>query len=223
MEKIIQDKMDKAEEKRKAEATRLEKYADEGFLMFCIYLIYEMCKCGFIAFIMYLLYLFFYQNSILYHHQKHLELPVGKRSPSDLGSGLGYYNLTLQTSDGVAIKGWFMFQDHMPRGEDSTPTIVYMHENEHSNQMRLPLFNYLVHHCHVNVLAMAYRGYSESEGVAHEAGLKKDADAIMNFIADPSSSPEISAKINKNMVFVHGKGLGAALAIYMAHTRENLW
>ena len=70
---------------------------------------------------------------------------------------------------------------------------------------------------------MAYRGYSESEGVAHEAGLKKDADAIMNFIADPSVDKEISAKLNKKMVFVHGKGLGAALAIYMAHEREHLW
>jgi len=140
-----------------------------------------------------------------------------------LDNGLGYYNLTLKTSDGVAIKGWFMFQDHMPRGEESTPTLVYMHENEHSNQMRLPLFNYLVHQCHVNVLAMAYRGYSESEGVAHEAGLKKDADAIMDFIANPSVNQEISAKLNTKMVFVHGKGLGAALAIYMAHERENLW
>lgn len=111
----------------------------------------------------------------------------------------------------------------MPRGEDSTPTLVYMHENEHSNKMRLPLFNYLVHHCHVNVLAMAYRGYSESEGVAHEEGLKKDADAIMDFIADPSVNQEIGAKLNSKMVFVHGKGLGAAMAIYMAHEREHLW
>merc|ERR1712166_167912 len=71
--------------------------------------------------------------------------------------------------------------------------------------------------------AMAYRGYSESEGVAHEEGLKKDADAIMDFIADPTVNQEISAKLNSKMVFVHGKGLGAALAIYMAHEREHLW
>lgn len=98
-----------------------------------------------------------------------------------------------------------------------------MHENEHSNKMRLPFFNYLVHHCHVNVLAMAYRGYTDSEGVANENGLKKDADAIMNFIANPTVNKQISEKINTKMVFVHGKGLGAALAIYMVHQRENLW
>ena len=67
-----------------------------------------------------------------------------------------------------------------------------MHENENSNKMRIPFFNFIVHHCHVNVLAIAYRGYTESEGYAHESGLKKDADAIMDFIADPSAYKEIA-------------------------------
>jgi hypothetical protein len=61
-------KIEEKKEKQKAEATRLEKYADEGFLMFCFYLIYEACKFGLIAFMLYLVYLFLYQNSILYHH-----------------------------------------------------------------------------------------------------------------------------------------------------------
>jgi len=68
MDEVIQRKLEEKKEKQKAEATRLEKYADEGFLMFCLYLIYEACRFGLIAFVLYLAYLFLYQNSILYHH-----------------------------------------------------------------------------------------------------------------------------------------------------------
>jgi hypothetical protein len=68
LDQVYLRKIEEKKEKQKAEATRLEKYADEGFLMFCFYLIYEACKFGLIAFMLYLVYLFLYQNSILYHH-----------------------------------------------------------------------------------------------------------------------------------------------------------
>jgi len=68
LDQVYLRKIEEKKEKQKAEATRLEKYADEGFLMFCLYLIYEACKFGLIAFLLYLVYLFVYQNSILYHH-----------------------------------------------------------------------------------------------------------------------------------------------------------
>jgi len=32
---------------------------------------------------------------------------------------------------------------------------------------------------------MAYRGYSESDGNCNEAGIKKDADAIIEFLKNP--------------------------------------
>jgi hypothetical protein len=85
--------------------------------MFCLYLIYEACKFGTIAFVFYLGYLFINQDKILYKPQKELEVPTGHTNPSHMLNGLGYYNVTLKTSDGINIKGWFMFQDHMPRGE----------------------------------------------------------------------------------------------------------
>ena len=68
LDQVYLRKIEEKKEKQKAEATRLEKYADEGFLIFCLYLIYEACKFGLIAFLLYLVYLFVYQNSILYHH-----------------------------------------------------------------------------------------------------------------------------------------------------------
>ena len=68
LDAVLQRKLEEKKEKQKAEATRLEKYADEGFLMFCLYLIYEACRFGLIAFLLYVMYLFIYQNSIMYHH-----------------------------------------------------------------------------------------------------------------------------------------------------------
>lgn len=43
----------------------------------------------------------------------------------------------------------------------------------------------MVEKLNVAILSIAYRGYSESDGVASEAGIKKDADAIIQFLKDP--------------------------------------
>ena len=99
-----------------------------------------------------------------------------------------------------------------------------MHENEGGLEPRIPLYNSLVHHVHANVISIAHRGYSDSEGEAHEDGMKRDADAILTFLQDPSAfSTEASAKINRNQVFIHGKGTGAAVAIYMANKVSHLF
>ena len=79
--------------------------------------------------------------------------------------------MELDTEDGIKLKGWFMFQDHQPLKE-KTPTVVYMHENEGSLASRLPFYNLIVHDLHVNILSIAHRGYSQSEGEAtHETAI----------------------------------------------------
>lgn len=53
----------------------------------------------------------------------------------------------------------------------------------------------------VNVLIVAYRGYSYSEGSPSEAGLQKDSIAILKFAF---SHPDIHPK----KIFTHGRSLG---------------
>ena len=76
-----------------------------------------------------------------------------------------------------------------------------------------------------NVLAVSYRGYSDSDPIApNEAGLMKDADAIADFLINESSNhPEIKKLINRDLIFGHGRSLGGATAIYMAETYPNLF
>jgi len=54
--------------------------------------------------------------------------------------------------------------------------------------------------------------------------MKKDADAILKFLEDPKIvSKEVAAMINKELVFLHGKGTGGAEAIYMADKSNHLF
>ena len=84
----------------------------------------------------------------------------------------------------MQIRGWFMFPNpsdvHGP-----IPTFVFMHENAGNLGMRLDYFKFLIKTFNVNVLAMAYRGFSESDGSPDEAGLKLDAEAILSFLENP--------------------------------------
>ena len=58
-----------------------------------------------------------------------------------------------------------------------------MHGREGNLGQRMLLFKYLVNVLGVNVLSMAYRGYSYSDAVKpNERGIKKDADAIAKFV-----------------------------------------
>ena len=89
-----------------------------------------------------------------------------------------YEDLTLTTVDNVDLKGWFIYPDSakatpkFKAGE--TPTFVYLHENAGNIGTRMPFYHSLVSRLGVNILVMAYRGYSNSNGTASEAGLKTD-------------------------------------------------
>jgi alpha/beta superfamily hydrolase len=70
----------------------------------------------------------------------------------------------------------------------------------------MEFYDYLVRKVGVNVLVVAYRGYSKSEGVPSENGIKMDARAIAGFV---KNCPEI----DKARVFLMGRFFGAAVAL----------
>lgn len=57
-----------------------------------------------------------------------------------------------------------------------------MHENSGNIGTRMDYFDKLVKAVGVNVLCIAYRGYSRSEGKPTEAGLIMDAKEVANFV-----------------------------------------
>ena len=171
----------------------------------------------------YVNYIYRNQDSILYQSredQVNNNLPY--ETPDQLTNGLEYLTVTLNTTDNVTIKGWFMYQKDWPLKHE-TPTIIYMHEGDGGLSTRIPFYNFIVHQLHLNVLSVAHRGYHDSEGHAHEIGMKKDADAILEFISevgdtedDGSDNAHVLQMINENKVYLFGKGTGGAVAMYMA-------
>ena len=89
-----------------------------------------------------------------------------------------------------------------------------MHENAGNIGLRIPYYSMVVRNMGVNILTMAYRGYSYSDDVPpDEKGLKLDADAVMKFLEDPGD--DYAPHINRQLIFAHGRSLGGAVAIYM--------
>jgi len=69
------------------------------------------------------------------------------------------------------LHGWFVkTQNH----SSTAPTIVFFHENAGNIGTRLPFIKYYIRLHECNVLIVAYRGYSYSEGIPTELGLKLD-------------------------------------------------
>ena len=90
-----------------------------------------------------------------------------------------------------------------------------MHENAGNIGLRMEMFRNYIERLNVNVLSMAYRGYSESDGTPNEAGLKKDADAIIEFLKKPPAA--YREMFDPDLLFLQGRSLGGAVAIYMGH------
>ena len=66
----------------------------------------------------------------------------------------------------------------------------------------------------VNILMVAYRGYSDSEGTPTEAGLKMDGISILNWLS-------VCTQIDRSQIYILGRSLGGAVGCYVASNSEN--
>ena len=86
-------------------------------------------------------------------------------------------------------------------------TIVFLHENAGNIGLRLDYFEHVINSVQgCNILAVAYRGYSKSEGTPTEEGLCMDGRAIADFVAKTDL-------IDNERVYLLGRSLGGAVAI----------
>lgn len=86
--------------------------------------------------------------------------------------------------------------------------MAFFHENAGTLNHRLPYFGSYRQLGRVNLLAVAYRGYSGSTGTPTEEGLQLDSAAIVKFAV---GLPEAAGGL-----FLHGRSLGGAVSIYAA-------
>lgn len=118
-----------------------------------------------------------------------------------------YESIKIKTSDGEILQSFLMMHD--AKSPDYTnKTILILSPNAGNIGMFLPVANYIFKSLNYNVFIYSYRGYGHSTGSPYEAGLKLDADAVMDFI---TSHPQLS----QSSIITYGRSLGGAVAIYI--------
>lgn len=121
--------------------------------------------------------------------------------------GLAYDDVSLQTSDGFLLHGWFV-----TAGRPDAATLLFLHGNAGNISDRLDKI-FLFHRMGLNVLIIDYRGYGKSGGKPSEKGLYRDALAAFDHLVQrPDVSPE--------RIVVYGESLGGVAAIDLAGRRD---
>ena len=115
--------------------------------------------------------------------------------------GLVFEDVTLETSDGVRLHGWFV------PGE-SEQVLLYFHGNAGNISHRL----YSIREWHdlgLAVFIIDYRGYGRSGGKPTEEGLYRDGTAAWRYLADERG-------IAPGNIVVFGRSLGGSVASWLA-------
>jgi len=134
--------------------------------------------------------------------------------------GRQYEDVTLTTSDGIHINGWFLpapqspAADHKSSVTDRRPplTILFFHGNGGNISHRfekLEIFGALG----ADVLIIDYRGYGRSEGKPNEKGTYRDARAAYEYLTK-------TRKCEPRTLVVYGESLGSAVAADLASQVE---
>lgn len=125
----------------------------------------------------------------------------GRRS----GTAGGADMVTFTTADGVTLSALYL------PNTQATWTVLYSHGNaEDLGDVRFILEEYRQRG--FAVFAYDYRGYGSSEGRTTVEGTLRDADAAYGYVTN-------ALRVPPSRVVVHGRSVGAALAIHLAATR----
>lgn len=139
-------------------------------------------------------YLFVFQRDYVF-------VPDGTLS-SPAQSGLaGVEVVTIRTSDGTDLKGWYA------KAAENRPTLLYFHGNFGNISGRAKRFKQILD-SGFGLLAMSYRGYPGSGGSPSEAALFSDGLEIFDWLAPRTMN-----------IVIHGESLGTAIATYVACER----
>ena len=138
--------------------------------------------------------------------------------------GLAYEDVWLTTEDNVKIHCWYLpfvssssssaFSASSPKDGGKVPTVLWLQENAGNMAYRLLFVKPLLRVCRCNVLMVMYRGYGSSEGSPSEGGLRKDAEAALDYLNKRQDVDD------KNIV-VFGRSLGGAVAIDLVANRQE--
>ena len=152
------------------------------------------------AYILLAALLFFFQGSLVYHPSRQLEA-----TPDQME--MDYEDVSLQTSDGVKLHGWFV-PAATPKG-----TVLMFHGNGGNISHRLDTIA-IFHRLGYNAMIIDYRGYGRSEGSPGEEGTYRDASAAWAYLTG-------TRKVEADEIVLFGRSLGAAVATWLAVEKHS--
>ena len=139
--------------------------------------------------------LYFYQPKLVFHPHRELEATPALIS-------LDYEELTLTTSDGLAINAWWV--PH-PAARAS---VLFLHGNAGNISHRLDSIR-IFHDLGLSVLIFDYRGYGKSTGTPSEQGTYIDAETAWDYLIEEK-------KLEQEQIIIFGRSLGGAVACWLA-------
>jgi fermentation-respiration switch protein FrsA (DUF1100 family) len=149
-------------------------------------------------------WLFFMQPRLIYYPG----MPGRDIELTPQAIGLAYQDITLGTTDGERLHGWFVPHP------SARATLLFAHGNAGNISHRLESIR-LFHELGLAVLIFDYRGYGRSSGTTTEQGSYRDADAAWRYLVDERG-------ISPEAIVLFGRSLGAAvIADLAARTRPG--
>ena len=131
-------------------------------------------------------------------------------TPNDVN--LEYEDVRIQTSDGLALQGWFI------SGKAETgPNVTWLwfHGNGGNIGHRIGELALAHHRTQANIFIFDYRGYGGSEGAPSETGTYLDSRAVMEYLSSRSD-------VDSGRIVYLGHSLGAAVAVELALTQPPM-
>jgi fermentation-respiration switch protein FrsA (DUF1100 family) len=122
-------------------------------------------------------------------------------------AGLPFEDLTIETSDGVKINGWFV------PSPGAKTTILWLHGNGGNISHRVGRIHRFHHALKANILIIDYRGYGRSGGKVSEKGTYLDAMAAYDYLLTRSD-------VDPARIVSFGSSLGAAVAVELSLQRK---
>ncbi len=151
-----------------------------------------------IAYLLVLGYLYVFQRQLLY-------FPDRSRPQLGLLAQLGVREVSLTTSDGLALLSWYL----PPR--EGRPVIVHFHGNGGNIGYRADRMERFGREGY-GVLLVEYRGYAGNPGAPTETGLFDDARAAGDFLQREG--------IAAARLVLYGESLGSGVAVHLAATQQ---
>jgi fermentation-respiration switch protein FrsA (DUF1100 family) len=151
--------------------------------------------------VVFALWLRWNEPNMIYYPDRHID-----QTPDQVG--FKYEDVTLTTSDGVRINGWFL-----PAHDGATLTVLLFHGNAGNMSHRFEKLAVL-RELGVDTFIIDYRGYGRSEGKPDEQGTYRDAQAAYDHLIQ-------QRKLSPRSIVVYGESLGSAVAADLA-TKVNV-